>query len=181
MLRGATCYLRKLEAGDLHRTLAWVNRPDIASAIGLKTPITEADQADWFEQTNCARDKIVFAICLDGTDRHVGNASLGPIDESHRHARLSIFIADLTDRGKGIGSGAIDHMLGYAFDVLKLHRVYLKTDAESDALARFYRRLGFAPEGRLREHERLDGKFVDKALFGILESEWRARQDRRER
>ena len=178
MLRNATCYLRRLEASDLGRTLAWINQPEISAAIGLQAPITETEQARWFDQTDRASDKIVFAICLCGSDEHVGNASLGLIDHRHRNARLSIFIADRAHRGRGIGSSAIDLLLGYAFNVLKLHRVYLKTDAEAEALSRFYRKLGFVPEGRLREQEFLDGRFVDKALFGILESEWRKRQDR---
>jgi RimJ/RimL family protein N-acetyltransferase len=40
---------------------------------------------------------------------------------------------------------------------------------------RMYENLGFVREGVLRQHRRKAGKFIDKLVYGILETEWLSR------
>jgi RimJ/RimL family protein N-acetyltransferase len=53
----------------------------------------------------------------------IGEIRLDRVDLRDRRASLAIGIEDVTQLGKGLGSQAIDLALGYAFNVLKLHRV----------------------------------------------------------
>ena len=171
ILRDDLCYLRKLTRADFDLTWEWINRPEILLAMGLQGPINKESHRRWFERLDGATDKTVFAICLSQDDAHIGNLCLDQIDHRHGNARLAIFIADPVHRGLGVGSAAVRLLLGHAFTDMKLHRVYLKTTAGSDQLAAFYRQLGFMFEGRMREHEYLGGRYVDKDIFGILKSE----------
>lgn len=171
MFSDALIYLRKLEETDLDQTWKWINDPDIYLTIGIRIPITKTAQKRWFNQLDASSSKIVFAICLKEEDKHVGNASLDLINHRHRNARLSIFIADSKLRGKSIGTRAMKLLIEYAFNFLNLHRLYCKTTAGNEKVINFYKKLGFQDEGKLREHEYIEGQYVDKIILGLLRNE----------
>lgn len=176
VLHGETIFLRRLQRDDLPCTWEWLHRPDVHERIGVAVPFTPTQQEAWFVRLEQAQDKLVLAVCLNDGGAHVGNVSLDSIDPRHRHARLSIFIADPARRGRGTGSEALRLLLGYAFDYLNLHRVWCKADADDPRIRAFYEALGFVNEGRWREHEFLGGAYRDKQVFGILCDEFRASQ-----
>lgn len=168
VVEGRELYLRTLESRDLDRTWEWLHRPDIYSKIGVKVPFTKEQQEQWFAKLQNDPAKIVFAICWKKNDKHIGNVSLDMIDRRHRNARLSIFIAEKTIRGKGFGSEALELLQKYAYSVLKLHKLWCKTDSGFPEVLRFYEKQGFRQEGLLREHEIKDGLFVDKILLSKI-------------
>jgi len=174
MLRDDIVHLRKLELADLERTWQWMQNPDVYLKIGIHIPISRTEQERWFDRTDASKDKIVFAVCLNESDKHVGNVSLDNIDLRHRNARISIFIGDREERGNGLGSSALRLLSQYAFNFLNLHKIWCKTSADDELVLRFYEKSGWAKEGVLREHEYLDGCYRDKVLFGITQLEYRA-------
>lgn len=172
MLSDDLIYLRKLEATDLERTWVWINDPGVYLKIGSQVPISRSAQQQWFARVEQSSDKIILAICLKEGDVHVGNVSLDSIEDRHRTARLSIFVGDHAQRGKSIGSRAIRLLARYAFDFLNLNRIWCKATAGDDRIVRFYESLGFVQEGIMRRHEYIDGRYVDKLIFGLLKDEW---------
>jgi len=167
-VRGEHVFLRRLERGDLDRTWEWLHRPDISSKIGVQVPFTREQQEQWFDRLQQDSAKIVFAVCRNSDTAHIGNVSLDMIDLRHRNARLSIFIADSSERGKGAGSEALSLLEQFAFTTLDLHKIWCKTDAGHPEVLRFYERLGFQQEGVMREHELKDGVYVDKLLLAKI-------------
>lgn len=167
-MKGNRLYLRFLERKDLDRTWEWLHRPDVYEKIGVKVPFTKEQQERWFESLENDEAKHVLAICIVETDTHIGNVSLDMIDYRHRNARLSIFIADKRVRGKGFGSEAMLLLERYAFESLKLHKIWCKTDAGDPEVLNFYKKLNFNKEGKLKEHEIKNGVFIDKVLFAKL-------------
>lgn len=171
ILTGERVRLRRLEESDLDRTHEWLHRPDVNDKIGVAIPFSKEQQLAWFRTLAGASDKVVFAVCRRGDGSHIGNVSLDTIDRRHRNARLSIFLAEPGERGQGLGSDALRTLCRYAFEGLGLHKVWCKTDADDARVLRFYERLGFVREGTLREHEFKQGRFVDKAIFGLIREE----------
>jgi RimJ/RimL family protein N-acetyltransferase len=172
MLSDGLVHLRKLESTDLERTWHWINRPDVYLKIGSQVPVSHSAQQKWFERTDAAQDKIVMAVCLDEGAVHVGNVSLDSIEPRHRTARLSIFIGEADERGRALGSRALRLLAHHAFDHLNLNRIWCKAAADDERIERFYQRLGFRKEGVLRQHEFVDGHYVDKAIYGLLRDEF---------
>jgi len=63
--------------------------------------------------------------------------------------------------------------LGYAFDVLHVARVQLKTDAMNQHSKKSMIRAGATYEGTLRSHQRRDdGTLRDNVIFSVIASEW---------
>lgn len=168
MLIGKNVFLRKLEKGDLERTWVWLHMQDVYDKIGVSVPFSHSQQEAWFEKTDKATDKFVFAVCRCNDSLHLGNVSIDSIDSKHRNARLSIFLADSESRGKGYGSEALNLLIEYAFDFLNLHKVWVKMDTDDPRVVRFYEKCGFIQEGVLKQHEFKNGKYIDKILFAKI-------------
>jgi RimJ/RimL family protein N-acetyltransferase len=173
MLSDDLIYLRRLEVGDLDRTWIWINDPFVYLKIGSQIPVSQSGQVRWFERADQASDKIILAICLKEGDVHVGNVSLDSIESRHRSARLSVFVGDPVQRGRSIGSRAVRCMADYAFNFLNLNRIWCKVTSGDERIATFYERLGFKMEGVMRQHEFVNGEYVDKTIFGLLSDEFR--------
>ncbi len=106
----------------------------------------------------------------------VGEIRLDRVDLRDKRASLAVGIEDATRLGKGLGSEAIDLALGYAFNVLKLHRVSVRVVEYNLRAICAYRKCGFVIEGREREAALVDGRWHDDVMMGILENEYVARQ-----
>jgi RimJ/RimL family protein N-acetyltransferase len=172
MLSDEIIYLRRLEAADLERTWAWINDPDIYLKIGSQIPVSKTAQQKWFEEIDRSKEKIILAICLKEGSVHVGNVSLDRIETRHRTARLSIFLGDPAQRGRSIGTRSIKILADYAFNFLNLNKIWCKATAGDDKIEQFYEGLGFKIEGIFRQHEFIEGRYVDKLIFGLLKDEF---------
>lgn len=168
---GKTVYLRKLQKSDLNRTWEWLHTPEINNKIGVKIPFSKDKQLIWFNKLVETKDKYIFAICNISNNNHIGNVSLDMIDFRHMNARLSIFIAENNHRGKGLGSEALQLLENFAFNNLKLHKIWCKTDAGDPKVFNFYKKKGFKQEGTLKEHELKQNKYIDKIIFAKINSQ----------
>src|SRR5215510_14772220 len=87
-------------------------------------------------------------------------------------AHLGDGIYDPEYVGKGYGRDAVMTLLDWSFRILNLRRVALETRGTNERAIRAYRACGFVEAGRLREHEYVDGRYVDIVAMGVLRSEW---------
>ncbi|MGI8861096.1 MAG: GNAT family N-acetyltransferase [Rubrobacteraceae bacterium] len=159
---------------DLPRLLGFWNDVEVELAGGGYPPRPTAPEClqKTFDRVaaESPRDKTDFAIEAD--DRPIGHCDLFHIDETSRQAELGITIGDKEYWGRGYGREAVSLLLGYAFRLQNLHRVWLEVHAENERAIRAYRSCGFVEEGRQREHMWLAGRYVNNVLMGILRREW---------
>lgn len=81
-------------------------------------------------------------------------------------------------QNKGYGSEAIRWILGYAFVMAGMHSVSIEAVGYNERAIHVYQKLGFVPEGRRRQQLWYRGGWHDFVQFGMLESEWRAQQQK---
>ena len=88
------------------------------------------------------------------------------------HARVGY---DLTaaHRRRGIMTEALETVLRYGFEMMRLNKVEACTDTRNVASIRLLQKLGFHQDGVLRENTYFHGRFIDEAVFSLLASEWR--------
>jgi diamine N-acetyltransferase len=116
--------------------------------------------------------RIEFAIYEQSTWRTIGTTHLRHIDQTKRHAEFGILIGERDCWGKGYGTEATILMLDYAFTVLGLHNVLLRTYAYNERAVRAYTRAGFHIAGRWREAARLGDQFYDIVFMDCLATEF---------
>jgi ribosomal-protein-serine acetyltransferase len=96
-----------------------------------------------------------------------GSIRLKDIDDADRKARIGYYLGRQF-QGRGIASAAVRAVLAHAFGALQLHRIELQCAASNHASMALAGRLGFSPEGVLRQGELLNGVFVDLHVYGLL-------------
>ncbi len=77
-------------------------------------------------------------------------------------------------RRKGIMTEAMTAVLKFGFERMHLHRAEVRVDPANTPSIRLIEKLGFQREGVLRESTAFRGRFIDDAVYSLLDREWRA-------
>lgn len=171
-------YLRPAERSDIPLFVGWFNDARTSSTLALVAPMSIPMEEGWFERAVAAqgKDGYHFTICLLADDRPVGTIGLFDLDLRNGNAGLGISIGDPADTNRGLGSDALRALVGWAFDMLRLERVWLEVYDFNPRARLVYERVGFALEGTQRHAIFRRGRFVDVHLMAVLADEWRARE-----
>jgi RimJ/RimL family protein N-acetyltransferase len=114
-----------------------------------------------------------FVIEADGAA--IGRCTLFGEDSLARTAEVGVAL--LSDsRGHGYGSEALELLVEFAFVRRNLRRLHVSLLATNTAAITSYRKLGFADEGRRREHRWVRGRYEDELAMGLLRAEWAQRR-----
>ncbi len=73
--------------------------------------------------------------------------------------------------GRGVATAAVQAVVGYAFDKLKLHRLEAACLPTNHGSRRVLEKSGFRNEGRARAYLKINGEWADHLLFGLVEDE----------
>ena len=178
MLRGELVYLRPAERADIPTFVRWLSDARTTENLALSSPLSIALEERWFEDLldHHGRDRWHFVICLLADGRPVGSLDLHEIDYTNGGAGLGIQVGDPADRGQGYGGDAIRVLVDFAFERLRLERVWLDVyDGNPDA-RRLYERVGFVHEATFRHGVYRAGQHEDVHRLAILRSEWTDRR-----
>jgi RimJ/RimL family protein N-acetyltransferase len=170
-----------LEEGDLERTRAWVNDPEVARLVNRVTPVTMPQHREWYQRIVADERQVVFAVEVAGDGAHIGNCGLKGIDPRVRKAELWMYLGDRSSWGQGFGSETCRALCRYGFERLNLHRIHLYVAEYNRAAIRLYLGVGFRTEGRLRDDIFQEGRYSASLVMGLLRSEFRPRRAARPR
>jgi RimJ/RimL family protein N-acetyltransferase len=202
-LVGDRVTLTTVESEDLPFLRDGVNHPEVRALVGQPFPTNLEQERSYWEDVTERRDalQVLVTVAADGegtadgepTDGDAGSGSddgttatdgtartrigvleLDPIDHETGVADLGLWIHPDHHR-RGYAREAIDLLVGYAFDELRLHKVTANAYARNEASRQMLASLGFVEEGVGREDGFLDGDYHDTHYFGVLDREWRER------
>lgn len=112
-------------------------------------------------------------VVIGEHDEHMGLLSLWDRTIPHQAAEVSIWLGQ-PFRNRGAGTEALRVALRYAFDDLKLHKVYLRVLEYNTRAIRAYEKCGFRVEGVLRDEMRVSGRWYALVYMGVLADEFAA-------
>ncbi len=180
MIYGKRIRLRAPERDDVPRFAAWLNDPDVRQGLSMYLPLSISEEERWFEnmlQSPTSEHPLTIEVKQDETWIPVGNCGFMNIDWRIRSAEIGIFIGEKSFWNQGLGTEAMKLMLKHGFLTLNLNRIFLRVFQTNPRAIRSYEKAGFIQEGRLREAEYQEGKYIDVLLMSVLRSEWRADSD----
>lgn len=166
--------VRPLESGDAVELYALIeaNREHLARwmpwAADQDLPGTERFIAEAEEQL--ARDD-GFQAGIAPEGKIVGVAGFHSVDRVNRNTSIGYWLAEPA-QGRGTMTAVVRALLDYAFCEWELHRVEIHCAPENLRSRAIPERHGFREEARLRETERVAGRYLDSVVYGMLEGEW---------
>lgn len=95
----------------------------------------------------------------------LGGRRSGELGYAIRHA----------DWGHGYATEAAKLMIEFGFGQLDLHRIQAACGPDNHTSQRMLARLGFTPEGRMRDYVHTNGAWRDSLLYSVLAHEWENR------
>ena len=172
-LKGKLIYLRPFELKDIKKSyLTWMNNPNINAGIEARFPISEYEAVKFFENTRKSKDKIVFAICDNKTNKHLGNCMISDLDWINKRCRYGRLIGETKKRKKGIGAEVTRLIQDYVFNKLNFNSLYCAVNINNKASIKSNIKAGMKIEGKSKEAMYFNGKYVDSVNFGITKKEF---------
>lgn len=178
ILKGEKIRLRPLKQEDVPLVVKWNLHPEVlkwtANSISLDMKMKKAALAN-IENTakRMRKNRKMFIIEIKDS-RHwkpIGDCELSDIDKRNQNAIFSICI-DPNYWRNGYGAEATKLLLDYAFKKMHLHRIESRVREYNKPSIAFHRKFGFVEEGCRKEAKFQNGRFWDRIIFRLLESEW---------
>ncbi|HQK39586.1 MAG TPA: GNAT family N-acetyltransferase [Flavobacterium alvei] len=110
---------------------------------------------------------INWAITLKNNDKLIGIIGLYRIQPEHFRAEIGYMLLP-EYHGKGIVSEAINEVVNYGFDAIKLHSIEAIIDPKNFASEKVLQKNGFVKEAHLKENEYYEGRFLDTVIYSII-------------
>jgi diamine N-acetyltransferase len=175
MILGKRVRLRAIDRKDLPLFVTWLNDPEVRENISIYVPLSINQEEEWFNamlKQSIEEQPLTIEVLQGEEWSVVGDMSLFKIDFHNRNAEIGIFIGDKQYWGQGYGVDAMRLMLRHGFNNLNLNRIYLRVYETNQRGIRCYEKCGFKLEGRMRQAQFLNGKYIDMLWMAVLKDEW---------
>ncbi|GFI21979.1 spermidine N(1)-acetyltransferase [Lachnospiraceae bacterium] len=158
--------IRRLEHKDAVFMLEWMHDKDIIQNFRFPFEQATLQSVTNFIDNSFSNLNRHFAI-VNESDMYLGTVSLKNISQEDQSAEYAIVLRSVA-RGTEAATLATKDILHYAFDTLKLHKVYLNVLERNERARHFYIKYGFVYEGTFKDAILLNGKYENLAWYAII-------------
>ncbi|GGE36268.1 hypothetical protein GCM10011391_13850 [Pullulanibacillus camelliae] len=163
------CYLKPIEEKYLTTILEWRNSLRIRRAMFTEDIISMDEHKKWFETVNLKSDFSIFLFFCD--QMPLGVMSFNQTSYVNAFTFWGFYIGTQSSKGFGKILGYLG--LEYAFNQLKLNKVYGEVLTGNEKSIKFHESFGFNQEGYFKNHINKQGEFCDVIRYALFNEEWR--------
>ncbi|MEI7499914.1 MAG: GNAT family N-acetyltransferase [Bacteroidota bacterium] len=148
LLTGPNLMLRALEPRDVETLYEWENDTSIWKVSNTLTPFSKFHLEDYVLNTQhdifASKQLRLMVVLLkpDEANTPVGTIDLFDFDPFHFRAGVGIMIREIY-REKGYAREAMEIIIQYGFEVLRLHQVYCNISPDNLSSLHLFEKLGF--------------------------------------
>ena len=110
---------------------------------------------------------INWAITYKGSPKLIGIIGHYRIKPEHHRAEIG-YMLHKEYNGKGIITEAVQEVVKYGFNEMKLHSIEAIIDPENFGSEKVLQKCGFIKEAHFKENEFFEGRFLDSVIYSIL-------------
>ncbi len=173
IIEGKLIYFRNLNIQDIDNGwLKWVNEKEITRHMPYVKSKKRKELIEYLKKNKLPYSKI-FAICLKNNGQYIGNARLSSIDKTNGTAIYGRLIGEKNFQGKGVGSEVLNLLCIYAFDYLKLNKIFCGVLNNNISSIKSNIKAGAIREGIWKNHVRINKKYQDINLYSIFKKNFK--------
>lgn len=169
-IRGARVVLRPLGIEDADAMWADANDQEITHFTGTHADFSREQIETWCATRQHQSDRLDLAVTDRTTGEWLGEVVINDWDPDNRSCSFRIALSE-NARNRGIGTEATQLIVDHVFDAIDdpaVNRISLEVyDFNPRGLA-VYEKVGFLPEGVLRDALFWQGEFHDAIVMGML-------------
>lgn len=170
-MEGKLVRLRALEMSDVSLIYQWENQPDIWQTSQVPGPYS-MDAIRLYVQnamTNSVLAMQQVRFMIETLNDHIplGLADLFDIDMLNRKAGIGIMI-DALHRNKGYAGDALQLVISYGFNHLKLHQLYADIAISNQNSLSLFCSAGFVLMGQKKDWIKTPGGFEDASFLQLI-------------
>lgn len=171
--------LRRFNASDWSQLVELVSDEEFFGYVDGLTGQAEEDVLRWLErdsQIKLTTPNQTFCLAAEHQDgsKLIGCLGLRFIDPQSLQATLNINL-HRDYQQQGFTLEAVDALLGFCFDGIKLHRVTARCESGNSAACRLFEKVGMRREGEFVKDQPLpNGEWTSTVWYAALEEEYGA-------
>lgn len=165
---GKRVYIRPITEEDTDLIIEWRNSEAVRPYFIYQKPFTREGHLNWLKtmiETGCGYQ---FIVCKIEDDTPIGCTYLRDYDREHNKIEYGVFLGSESVKGQGIGTEILGLTLQFAFEVLKVHKVFARAFSDNQASIGSFLKGGFTKEAHLKDEVRVNGEYRDIVLLGII-------------
>lgn len=172
VLAGKLIFLRQPHKADLAEYVA-LRKQSAAFYRGLVNPFKGKKQFDLYLRPASKGEYFRFFICRNEDRRIAGSISLFLIERGSFHSGCVGYMIGAPYTRQGYATEALQLVLRFAFDALKLHRVEANIQPSNKPSIALVKRAGFKLEGYSPRFLKICGQWRDHERWAILVEDWK--------
>ena len=162
--------LRQVNESDVNEVFALRSNPETMKYIPRPLVKTIDDALEHIAMINVKienNEGINWAITYKGSPKLIGILGHYRIKPEHHRAEIG-YMLHKEHNGKGIITEAVQEVVKYGFNEMKLHSIEAIIDPKNFGSEKVLQKCGFIKEAHFKENEFFEGRFIDPVIYSIL-------------
>ena len=172
-ITGNKILLRAISLKDTKLLMDLINDPETEKMLGGSSfPVSLEGQEKWIQSQIGRQDVLRCVVALkENIESGLGTVILSDISYKNGVAQIHIKMDKRHGRGKGYGTDALNAMLDYAFNEMRLNCIYAEVLEYNHISQKLFEKCGFHRDGFLRSRVFKDGKYVNVISYSRLKED----------
>lgn len=172
-IQGENVVLRAISMKDADLLMEIINDASIEKMLGGSSfPVSIEEQEKWIVAQFGKKDILRCVVSLKGNeDTGVGTVILSDIDYKNGVSQVHIKMDKRHGYGKGYGTDAINTLVDYAFDEMRLNCIYAEVLEYNIASQKLFEKCGFHRDGMLRSRVYKGGEYINVVSYSRLKED----------
>lgn len=166
--------LRRLKSEDVSEILALRSNPEIMKFIPRPLMKTKEEALEFISvmDANVTNNILLnWAITTKEEDTLIGMIGFYRMKPENYRAEVG-YILSAEFHGQGIITEALERVIKFGFDEMKLNSIEAVIDPENYGSEKVLLKNNFVKEGHFKEHTFFEGKFLDSVFYSLLKKNY---------
>ena len=162
-------FMNRINISDQANIYKGLSTPEVIKHYGVQYSSFEEtqEQMNWYANLEKSNSGKWWAIRWKNTGEFCGAIGFNDYHPEYKKAEIGFWLLPI-NWGKGIVKEAAERIIQYLFDELCFHRLEAYVEAGNSNSTKVLKKVGFNFEGRMRECEIKNGKYISIDLYALL-------------